>query len=84
MGVRRKINPNFKYVCLFGKGEVTADGMALIQFPHGRIAYRFNAFIVDADIQMLLSLRDMEQLGFFFNIQRNELIQSDSGAVKRS
>lgn len=66
----------------FGKGSSRSIGTALCSFPLGHLVLQFKMHVLpDTDLAILLSLRDMDELGVYFNNLTNTVRHPASGAT---
>lgn len=60
-------------------GETKLIVIAKCHFPIGCTLLSFDIHILDADIQLLISLKDMNELDIQFDYLNNQLIHTQSG-----
>lgn len=62
VGEKPNIKTSRKTTCSFWIGKAESIGTAIVRFPIGKSILSFSVHIVDADIPILLSLKDMDKL----------------------
>ncbi|KAI0992265.1 hypothetical protein K3495_g15921, partial [Podosphaera aphanis] len=61
----------------FGKGSATSMGAATIETPIGPVVF----YIVELDLPFLLSLKDMDDRGVYFNNLKNLICKSNDQSI---
>lgn len=79
MEQKSKINESRAAVSLFGIGSATSLGNTSISFPLWNFRLSSNVYVVDANAPILLSVDDMERLGFYCNNLEFAVVHALSG-----
>lgn len=63
----------------FGVSSTVSEGTAEVSFPFNKLCFKISMHIVPEDVQLLLSLADMDLLGIFYNNIEDKLFHNASG-----
>lgn len=65
----------------FGISATTSQGLDRIDFPVKNIVFKCFIHIIDADVSLLLSLEDMENMRVYYENMQDKLFYVDSGEL---